>query len=73
MSASPAATLRAVDDRVLLDHAHAEAGEVVVLAVVHAGHLRGLAAHQRGAGLHAALDDAAHDRLGDGDCSLPVA
>ena len=39
-----------------------EAREVVVVAVIHAGHLRGLAADQRAAGLAAAFGDAADDR-----------
>ena len=47
MTASPARDPGAIDDRVLLDDADAEAGEIVVLAVVHAGHLGGLAADQR--------------------------
>ena len=62
--------LAAVDDRVLLDDADAEAGQVVVAGGIHAGHLRGLAADQRRAGLHAALDDAFDDRLGDVDAEL---
>ena len=61
---------RTVDDRVLLHHADAESGEIVVLAVVHAGHLRGLASHQRSARLHAALHDPAHHRLGDRHAQL---
>ena len=37
----------AVDDRVLLDDADAEAGEIVVALRVHARHFRRLAADQR--------------------------
>ena len=42
--------------------AHGKAGEVVVVAVIHAGHFGRLAADQRAAGLPAALGDAADDR-----------
>ena len=70
MSASPATHPGTIDDRVLLHHADAEAGEIVVRAVVHAGHLGGLPADQRRAGLHAALDDPAHHGLGDGHLEL---
>ena len=42
--------------------AHGKAGEVVVLAVIHARHFRRFAADQRAAGLAAALGDAADDR-----------
>ena len=55
----------AVDDLAAFDHAHAESGEVVVIAVVHAGHFGGFAAHQRAAGLQAALGDAGDHRRGD--------
>ncbi len=44
--------------------ADAEAGEVEVLARVHARHLGGLAAHQRRASLPAALGDAGHHARG---------
>ena len=70
MTTSPARSLRAVDDAIALDHADAEAGEVVVVAVIHAGHLGRFAAHQRGAGQHAAFGDAADHRLGDLDAQL---
>ena len=62
-----------VDDGVLLDHADTEAGQVVVLAVVHAGHLGGLAADQRRARLRAALGDAAITRVATSTSSWPVA
>ena len=42
--------------------AHGKAGEVVVLAVIHARHFGRLAADQRAAGLAAAFGDAADDR-----------
>ena len=42
-------------------HAHAEAGQVVVVRVHHAGVLGHLAADERAAGLLAALADARHD------------
>ena len=61
---------RAVDDAVALHHADAEAGEVVVVAVVHAGHLGGLAADERGAREFAAFGDAADDGLGDVDAQF---
>ena len=56
--------------RSLLDDAHAEAGEVVVVAVVHARHLGRLAADQRAARQLAAVGDAADDGLGDVDAQL---
>src|SRR5205809_5064728 len=43
----PGAHPRTVDDRVPLHDADAESGEIVILALVHAGHLRGLASDQR--------------------------
>ena len=64
---SPACVSAAVDDAVFLHDAHAEAREVVILAVVHAGHFRRLAADQRAARLHAALDDAGDHTLADRD------
>ena len=70
MIASPAPGAGAVDDLVLLDETDAEAGEVVVLARVHAGHLRRLAADQRAAGLQAAFDDALDHALGRVDVEL---
>ena len=45
-----------------LDGADGEAGEIVVAVGIHAGHLGGLAADQRAAGLAAALGDAGDDR-----------
>ena len=47
--------------------ADAKAREIVVRAVIHAGHLGGFAADQRAAGLHAALDDARDDPFADID------
>ena len=61
------ATFAAVDDALALDDADAEAGEVVVAAVVDAGQLGGLAADQRAAGLPAALGDAGDHARGDVD------
>ena len=61
---------RAVDDPLALDDADAEAGEVVVVARVHAGHFRRLAADQRAARLDAALGDAGDDALGHVDGQL---
>ena len=55
--------LRAVDQPLLLDHAHRESGDVVLAVGIHARHLGRLAAHQRAAGLAAALGDARHDGL----------
>src|SRR3569833_94959 len=52
--------LAAVDDVALLHYAHAETREVVIAAVIHAGHLRGLAAHQRGARKLTAAATAGH-------------
>ena len=49
---------RPVDDPALLDHADAEAGQVVVARAVQPRHLGGFAAHQRRAGLSAAIGDA---------------
>ena len=55
---------RAVDDAVALDGADDEPGDVVVAECVHAGHLRGLAADQRAAGVAARRGDAV-DHLGE--------
>jgi hypothetical protein len=55
----------AVDDSVLLDHADAKPGEVVLAFRVHAWHFRGLPADQRAARLLAALGDAADHAHGD--------
>ena len=52
---------RAADDAGLLHHADGEAGKVVFAGRVHAGHLGGLAADQRAAGLFAAEGDALDD------------
>ena len=60
----------AIQNGFLLDHADAEAGEVVIVAVVHARHLRRLTAHQRTAGLDAAFDDAGDHALRDIDHQL---
>ena len=57
----------AVDEFALFDHADAEPGQVVVVAVVHAGHLGGLSANQRRAGDLAAAGDAADHGGGGGD------
>jgi hypothetical protein len=46
-----------LDDPVALDHADAEAGQVIVVVGVHAGHLGGLAAAQRATGELAAPGD----------------
>ena len=54
---------RAVDDAVELDHAHREAGQVVVAGGVDVGHLGGLAAQQRTIGERAAVGHAADDLL----------
>ncbi len=70
MMASPARTRAAVDDALALDDTDAEAGEVVVIARVHPGHFRGLAADQRAARLDAALGDAGDDALGHVDGQL---
>jgi len=70
ISASPACDLGAVDDLALLHHADAEAGQVVVLAFVHAGHLGGLAADQRAAGQFAAGADAGDHGGGHVDVEL---
>ena len=71
---SPARDVAARQDRAALGGADREAGEVVVVAVIDAGHLRGLAADQRAAGLPAAVGDALDDlaRRSSGS-SLPVA
>jgi hypothetical protein len=61
---------RAVDDRVLLDETDAEAGEIVIVARVHAGHLGRFAADERTARLHAAFDDALDDTFRRGDAEL---
>ena len=48
---SPARDIVARQDRAALDGADRKAREVVIVAVIDAGHLRGLAADQRAAGL----------------------
>ena len=55
-----------------LDHADAEAGEVVAAGGVHARHLGGLAAEQGAAGLPAAVGDAAHHLRGLGRVEPPA-
>src|SRR5450759_2553188 len=55
---------RTVDDLVLLDHADAEARQVVVVLLHHAGVLGYLAAGERAAGLYAAVRHTPH-YLGD--------
>ena len=62
----------AVDDGIFLDDADAEAGEIVIGAVVHAGHLCGFAADQSAAGLHAPLHDARDDAFADADIEFPA-
>jgi len=53
------------EEGILFHDPHAESGKIVVLAVVHAGHLRGLAAHQRATGLHTAFHDPGDDAFAD--------
>ncbi len=53
------------DDLALFHHAHRKAGEVVFAHRIHAGHLGGLAADQRAAGLLATVGDAL-DHFGGG-------
>src|SRR5690606_41015620 len=62
--------LGAVDDLGLFHHADAEAGQVVVLAFVHARHLGGFAAHQGAAGQLATGADAGDHGGGDIDVEL---
>ena len=50
-----------IDHLVLIDHAHAEAGKVVLVHRVEARHLGGLAADQRAAGLNTAVRHALDD------------
>ena len=54
MIASPSAMSRARQQAAALGGADGKAGEIVVVAVIEAGHFRGLAADQRAAGLAAA-------------------
>ena len=71
---SPARDVAARQERAALGRADREAGEVVVVAVIDAGHFRGLAADQRAAGLAAAVGDAFDDlRRRPSGSSLPVA
>ena len=58
---SPARDVGARQHGVALDRADRKAREIVVVAVIEAGHLRGLAADQRAAGLLAAVGDARDD------------
>ena len=54
----------AVEDFFPIDHADAETGQVVLVLGIETGHFCGFAAHQRAAGLHAALAHALDD-IGD--------
>ena len=53
--------LFAVNDLFLIHDAHREAGQIVLVHGIEAGHLGGLAAHQGALGLAAALGDAGDD------------
>src|SRR5690606_32484580 len=53
----------AVDDAVLLHDAHRETRQVVVAGGIHSGHLRRLAADQRGPRLAAALGNSPDHRF----------
>ena len=64
MRTSPACTCSRSSDLCAVDHADAETGQVVLIFRVEAGHFGGFAAHQRAAGLHAALAHALDD-VGD--------
>ncbi len=57
----PLGQLLAVDDLLLVHQPDREAGQVVLLLGVEAGHLGGLTAHQGALGLTAALGDAGDD------------
>ena len=57
--------MAAINDLVLLHDAHAEPRQVVVTAIVHAGHFRSLAAHQCAAGQFTAPADAGNHFCGD--------
>src|ERR1700730_878546 len=61
----------AVDDRTLLNHAHAEPGEVVIVTRVDARHFGGLTTDQRRSRLDAAFGDTSDYRLRDVDSQLP--
>ncbi len=63
---SPAPDLLAVEDLLALDHAEAEAGQVVLARMVEVGQDRRLAAEQGAFGLDAAVADPLHDLLGQG-------
>ena len=63
--------LGAVDQLGLLHDARREAGDVILVAFVHAGHLGRLAAHQGAARLAAALGHAGDDRLDLGRDIVP--
>ena len=54
----------AIENLRLVDDADTETREVVVVAVIHARHLGGLAADQGAAGTDTAFGDAADDALG---------
>ena len=62
---SPARDVAARQDRAALGGADRKAREIVIVAVIDAGHLGGLAADQRAAGLPAAFGDALDDRGAD--------
>ena len=56
---------RAVDHLRAIDHADDRAGEVVFAALIHARHLRGLAADERAAGFRAGFGEALDELLED--------
>jgi hypothetical protein len=60
------------EDARALNGTDGESCEVVVIAVVHGGHLGRLAADERAARLAAALGDAADDGSGGGDVEVPA-
>ncbi len=62
--------IAARQDLAALDGADREAREIIVLGLVHAGHLGRLAADQRAAGLPATRGDAADDAAGTLDVEL---
>src|SRR5690606_22005128 len=62
--------LAAIDDLGFLHYADAEAGQVIVVAFIHAGHLGGFTTDQRTAGQLAACADAGDHLGGDVDIQL---
>jgi hypothetical protein len=60
----------AVDQLLLFDHRQAEAGQVVTVGAVEAGHLRGLPTQQRAAAAAAAGRDALHHLRQGGGAEL---